>query len=404
MTNRHLFNEVKCRDPLEPDYRGGSITGMIYAPGHRLVSHAHGLKKIYELADAREEQIGASLARVAEAKGPIPDVVDEYSTAALLKVHLQRSPPLVENLIAPHLTYLVGDPKAGKSFLAMQIANAISKGETIFGCEVPEKRRALYFAVENGYEETVDRIQNMGLDGDVVWRFKGKNFEQEPDSVEELLVMLTDEVTKDASIGVIFLDTLRFMAGPPPKVDGGNAQDRDYAQLKPIQSWCQKAGVGVVALAHTNKAQDGRGGLRTQIASTAGSNLIMGTAESILTLSRHVDKDTMANLAHGLIQRTGRSFKDDTALEVTFEGSNTSFVMTSEHEKAALKVMQKARTNSCRQAIAKELLNESEGVERKELREKVMGRLGVARQTFNEAVRSMIDEKALKERDGRLFL
>ncbi len=48
------YDKAKTHDPLEPDYRGGAITGMIFAYGRRLTSHAHGKVRKYILGTDAE--------------------------------------------------------------------------------------------------------------------------------------------------------------------------------------------------------------------------------------------------------------------------------------------------------------------------------------------------------------
>ena len=322
-----------------------------------------------------------------------------FSTAALRVVALDRKPPIIENLIAPHLTYLVGDPKAGKSLVAMQMAEAATTGSDLWGCKTSGKVKGLYYAAENGYEETVGRIQYMKLDGDIEWRFKGKNFDELPEDVDELLLMMTAEVEADPAIGIIFLDTLRWMSGPPKKIDGGNAQDQDFARLMPIQDWCLQTGVSVVAVAHTNKAVDGRGGMRSQLASTAGSNLIAGTAESLLTLTRRFDKTTATPLDDGVIQRMGRSFTADNALSVSLDRRTARFGLTSEAQLKMLNILDTAKKNSSRMQIAVTMIEYPDGILKDELRGLVMGRLGVKRQTYAPIIKEMITDGVLIEEE-----
>jgi replicative DNA helicase len=116
---------------------------------------------------------------------------------------------------------------------------------------------------------------------------------------------MTAECLKDPEIRVIFLDTLRFMAGPPQRTEG-NAQDRDFEQLRPIQQWSLATGVAVVAVAHTNKAPDSSIKMRTLMASVAGSNLITATADTVLSLTRVIDKTTMSPSALGTERRRER--------------------------------------------------------------------------------------------------
>lgn len=349
---------------------------------------------------------------------------DPYSTAALRKVKLDRRPHLIRNLIAPRMTYFAGDPKSGKSFAAMQMAEAIGTGQALWGCEVPQKHRVLYYAAENGYEETATRIQRMELEGDVIWRFRGIHFEDLPESVEELLLMLGEECLADPSIRVVFLDTLRFMAGPPKKTDG-NAQDRDFAQLLPIQAWSDQTGIAVVCVAHTNKPPGGGGRERTLMEAIAGSNLIMATAEAVVGLKRIVDAGSLDPTPYGVVQRQGRGFDQDGRIEVTFDRTTTTFATSSGAEVNTAKVLSSARAGSTKATILR-LLGKDHGeaatpaekmeqtrfrlarhkmivldggwVRRDDLRKVVMGMRGVGSGTVRTNLKDLEDIGAIETR------
>ncbi|AXI54984.1 hypothetical protein C1J05_11225 [Sulfitobacter sp. JL08] len=48
------YRNMTCRDPLEPDYRGGAVTGIIYPTTRRLVSQAHGSGRVFVLGKDAE--------------------------------------------------------------------------------------------------------------------------------------------------------------------------------------------------------------------------------------------------------------------------------------------------------------------------------------------------------------
>ncbi len=335
---------------------------------------------------------------VADARGAHKQTIDTkgWTTADLLASSVTRTPPLIENLVAPHLTYLVGDPKAGKSFLAMQVAEAISTGEPLLGNRTNGKRKVLYYAVENGVEETVARIKDMDLQGDTQWRFNGIHIDDSPESVEEMIAVMSDECLADPTIGCIILDTLRFMAGPPPKVEG-TAQDRDFATLKPIQQWSSVSGVAVIAIAHTNKAQDGRTGMRAQLSSVAGSNLIAGTAESILTISRQVDPDTQGPSEFGVIQRMGRSMRNSNNIDVTFDGDQVRFIpITDRQRDLQTAVIATRGRGGCKPDILRLLMEEGR-MRKLDVSQKIRSRRGVSRPTVKQAFDDLVDEGKLIE-------
>ncbi len=62
----------------------------------------------------------------------------------------------VDGLLAQGLYILAGSPKAGKSWLALQLCLAVAKGEKLLECET-SSGTALYFCLEDGYERIQKR-------------------------------------------------------------------------------------------------------------------------------------------------------------------------------------------------------------------------------------------------------
>lgn len=62
---------------------------------------------------------------------------------------------IVENLLSQGLTILAGAPKTGKSFLALELCIAVSKGEKLWDFETT-KGTVLYLC----FEDTAERLQN----------------------------------------------------------------------------------------------------------------------------------------------------------------------------------------------------------------------------------------------------
>lgn len=68
------------------------------------------------------------------------------------------------------------------------------KGQNLWGNKTPARLGVLYYAAENGFEETVKPIQMMDLKGDTQWRFKGKHFDDLPEGIEAMLDLISSEV------------------------------------------------------------------------------------------------------------------------------------------------------------------------------------------------------------------
>ena len=63
---------------------------------------------------------------------------------------------IIEDLIPEGLTILSGAPKIGKSWLALQIANAVATKEPLFGRKVSTERCVLVLA----FEDNARRLQS----------------------------------------------------------------------------------------------------------------------------------------------------------------------------------------------------------------------------------------------------
>ncbi len=64
---------------------------------------------------------------------------------------------IVPELLPPGLTFISGKPKAGKSWLALQLAKSVSTGAKMFDRDV-EKGRVLYLALEDNERRLQDRM------------------------------------------------------------------------------------------------------------------------------------------------------------------------------------------------------------------------------------------------------
>ena len=91
----------------------------------------------------------------------------------LLLVEVPPIPWRVVDFIGSGLTVFMGLPKVGKSYLLLQLAEAVGSGKPFMGWET-RQGRVLYFAIEDGPDITVRRMQVMGLNRRPTWRSSGK--------------------------------------------------------------------------------------------------------------------------------------------------------------------------------------------------------------------------------------
>ncbi len=80
-----------------------------------------------------------------------------WSVRELLTTEFPATRWAVPGLIPEGLSILAGRPKMGKSWLALQIANAVGSGGTILNIPV-EQGAVLYLALEDGAKRLQDRL------------------------------------------------------------------------------------------------------------------------------------------------------------------------------------------------------------------------------------------------------
>src|SRR5437016_4676600 len=99
--------------------------------------------------------------------GPQDGAMDfpEIKTADDIIANTGRIPPmLIDGLLPDHSLFLLtGKPKAGKSFLALDIAASVTRSQPLFGTlTVNRPGPVLYLALEDGDTELARRLQQRG--------------------------------------------------------------------------------------------------------------------------------------------------------------------------------------------------------------------------------------------------
>lgn len=86
----------------------------------------------------------------------------EWTVDDLLTAEFPPPKWIIVDILPEGLTFLGGRPKAGKSWLALQIASVVSIGGTIFGRKV-DQRKVLYLALEDSGRRLQDRLQTQKI-------------------------------------------------------------------------------------------------------------------------------------------------------------------------------------------------------------------------------------------------
>jgi len=163
---------------------------------------------------------------------------------------------LVEGLIPKvGLGVIAGNPKAGKSFFALQLACCVATGKPFLGREV-QQGSVLYLALEDHRAR-------------VSWRTKATRELLEVEKIGDLKVHCQDDewlgtfknggldaikkwIAEKDNPKLVIIDTYQVFSGIQP--GGSDAYQKDVEFIAPIQMMVLKSGVVIIFIHHLNKA------------------------------------------------------------------------------------------------------------------------------------------------------
>lgn len=202
-----------------------------------------------------------------------PNVIrTKWTVKELLKTEFPELDWIIPSLMPEGVTILAGRPKAGKSMLAMQIAQAVGSGNIVLNQRVSQGK-VLYIAMEDSNRRFRDRLIKQGWDinADVEIRTGWKRFRNS--GMDDLRKEL-----KETDYRFCVLDTIY-------KLLSGNKRERD-SEMEPVMSelfeLSQKYVAGLLILDHSNKAAalNGIGGESSIMGDTSKA----GVADTIWTM------------------------------------------------------------------------------------------------------------------------
>ena len=215
----------------------------------------------------------------------------------------------VDGLLAQGLYILAGSPKAGKSWLALQLCLAVAKGEKLFERDT-NGGTALYFCLEDGYERIQKRLYELTDEPSEKLYFSI--------IADSIGCGLEEQITKFKSahedLRLVIIDTLQMVRSETDSTYGS-----DYAELLPLKALAQQLGISIVLVHHLRKAAD-----KDPFNMVSGSTGLNGCVDGLLVL---IKAKRSANQA--VLHCTGRDI-EDTELLLTRQGA--SWTVTDESE------------------------------------------------------------------------
>lgn len=183
----------------------------------------------------------------------------------------------VPGLLPEGFSLLIGPPKAGKSWLALDFLLAVSGSRRAVGkITMSEKRRVLYLALEDGDRRMQDRCRTL-LGDDPIPELFHYMTEIRPGFIVHTLEAFLRRYPDTA---LIIIDTLGKVM--PPAMPGESAYQRDYrvaGALKRVAD--SNPGLAISALHHDRKAAS-----EDFVDSVSGTHGLAGAADTIVVLAR----------------------------------------------------------------------------------------------------------------------
>ena len=175
--------------------------------------------------------------------------MDELKTVnceQLMTTPLKPIEFVVDNLITQGLFILAGAPKVGKSWLALDIALSIAKGEKVLGRET-KRGSALYLCLEDSYTRIQNRLFELTSEPSENLYFAimagtlGGVLEKQIETFK----------SQYSDLKIIIIDTLQ-------KIRSGDesSYSSDYKELSVLKNLADKLNLAILLVHHTRKCRD----------------------------------------------------------------------------------------------------------------------------------------------------
>lgn len=273
---------------------------------------------------------------------------------------------VAKDYIPEGLTIIVASSKIGKSWMMMQLANAIVEKKTFL--DQPTTHSAvLYYALEDQDRRLKSRMNK-------VWDNKrpspGAMFKVEAKRLDNGLIEDLEKLLKTyKNLKVIIFDTFQKIRGQALKNESAYAYD--YREMAILKNFADKYGISIILIHHTRKMLDENDVFNM----TSGSTAIMGASDTSIIIYKKKRTDEYANL-----HITGRDVYSKEIVITRSEDNGCWSVVGSPEEQEAKKKEEEFKKNP----VAKTLITL--------LRQQPSGWSGTVRQLVNQHDKLFPDE------------
>lgn len=282
---------VLCLDNDEPGQKATETLGkeLQTAKIPYVVFNVAGEKKDpNELLMSNPEELKAS---VAAAKREVRKIYKRgFASITASDLQAANIPPpewLIPDVLPQGLAILCASSKVGKSWMAMQMCLAISRGKEFLDYKTNQSS-CLYLALEDSLFRLKERL-NKVIDGDkapnnfyLAIRANGMD--------GGLLQQIDEEFEEHPDIKLIIIDTLQKVRGSAKKDEMSYATD--YRELGVLKEYADNKKICILLVHHLRKMADENDVFNM----ISGSNGIMGVTDNIFIIYKKKRKDENAVL------------------------------------------------------------------------------------------------------------
>ncbi|MDX1349751.1 MAG: AAA family ATPase [Putridiphycobacter sp.] len=185
---------------------------------------------------------------------------------------------------------LFADTNAGKSILAVQIANAISKGEAVFDLgEKPPLKKVVYLDFELSDKQFQIRYSNqLGENYDFSSEFYRSEFDiqslDDNQKLEDIVLADMEKIIKLHEVKIIIIDNITYLKAEMEK--SKNA----LPLMKKLKALKEKYQLSILILAHTPKRDLSRPITNNDV---AGSKMLINFCDSAFSIGRSSEDASM---------------------------------------------------------------------------------------------------------------
>jgi len=205
-----------------------------------------------------------------------------YTAGELLDTALPELKYVVRGLIPEGLTILAANPKAGKSFFALNVCIAVASGSgTIAGEFACAQGNVLYYALEDNPSRIKARMKNVACgigvdDGQIrdTLCFQHECKRMAAGGLEEL-----EDYVDSWDCALVVVDTLAGFVGE--RRASKNVFFDDYELIRELQRVAAKRRIAIILVHHTNKDSE-----KMPLQQVSGSHGITAAADTVLVMQK----------------------------------------------------------------------------------------------------------------------